>query len=152
MIGACVVSLPHRIRKASLTSLPFPQFIASSRQTFAFARDGALPASRFIYSINKYTGTPVNGVIFAGIVSWCLGLITLAGVQATTAIFSLAVCGQYVAYSIPIAARFLGENSFKPGPFSLGRWVSSWFSNVLWRLLIGMGCRVHRYHSSQFYG
>jgi len=102
MIGACV-------------------FIASSRQTFAFARDGALPLSKYIYRINSRTQTPVNGVIFAGIVAWLLGLITLAGPAATVAIFSLAVCGQYVAYLIPISARFLGQNTFKPGPFSLGK-------------------------------
>jgi hypothetical protein len=53
-----------------------------------------------------------------------LGLITFAGPAAAGAIFSLGVVGQYVANSIPIAARFLGGQKFKPGPFNLGMFVS----------------------------
>ena len=36
------------------------QLLASSRQTFAFSRDGALPFSKYMYRINSYTKTPVN--------------------------------------------------------------------------------------------
>ena len=43
-----------------------------------------------------------------------------------------------VAYAIPIAARFLGDNDFAPGPFNLG-----WFSmpcaaiSCLWMAFMG---------------
>ncbi len=43
------------------------------------------------------------------------------------------------AYAIPIAARFLGQNDFEPGPFNLG-----WFSvpcgviSILWMTFMGI--------------
>ncbi|TFY50909.1 hypothetical protein EVG20_g11261, partial [Dentipellis fragilis] len=40
--------------------------------------------------------------------------------NAISAIFSLGVVAQYTAYTIPIAARYLGKNDFKKGPFHLG--------------------------------
>ncbi|KAJ6529059.1 amino acid/polyamine transporter I [Mycena vulgaris] len=93
---------------------------SSSRQTFAFSRDGALPFSRFLYNINPVTRTPVRCVWFSATWAALLGLITFAGPAATGALFSLGVVGQYVANSIPITARFLGGQPFKKGPFNLG--------------------------------
>jgi amino acid transporter len=36
--------------------------LPSSRQAFAFARDGALPFSKFFYKVDHQTGTPVRTV------------------------------------------------------------------------------------------
>lgn len=74
--------------------------------------------------MNSYTKTPVNTVWFCCIISTLMGLLAFAGEQAIGAIFSLSVVGLYVAYSIPIAVRFIFENDYKPGPFDLGRGVS----------------------------
>ncbi|KAJ7700705.1 APC amino acid permease [Mycena rosella] len=93
---------------------------ASSRQTWAFARDGALPFSSFFHRINSTTGTPVNCVWMCAGSAILLGLLAFAGPTAINAIFSLAVACQYIAYSIPISARFLGGKEFKRGPFHLG--------------------------------
>ncbi|RPD60766.1 APC amino acid permease [Lentinus tigrinus ALCF2SS1-7] len=107
--------------------------LAASRQSFAFSRDGALPFSKWLYRMNGYTRTPVNTVWFTAIFSILLGLLAFAGDSAINAIFSMSITALYVAYSIPIAARFLGDNDFAPGPFSLG-----WFSmpcaviSILW--------------------
>jgi amino acid transporter len=73
--------------------------------------------------MNSYTGTPVNTVISDALLAMVLGLLAFAGPQATYAIFSVSIVGLYVAYAIPIAARYLGNNDFKPGPFSLGVFV-----------------------------
>ena len=73
--------------------------------------------------MNSYTGTPVNTVISDALLAIVLGLLAFAGPQAINAVFSISVVGLYVAYSIPIAARYLGSNDFKPGPFSLGAFV-----------------------------
>ena len=97
--------------------------IASSRQSFAFARDGALPGSKYLYRINKYTQTPVNCVWFSAILGYLIALLVFAGPAATGAIFSLGVSAQYVAYSIPISARFIFKNDFQPGALDLGRLV-----------------------------
>jgi len=94
--------------------------LAASRQTFAFSRDSALPFSTWLYRMNGYTKTPVNTVVFDGLIALLLGLLVFAGTQAINAIFGISIVGLYIAYAIPIAARFLGTNNFQPGPFSLG--------------------------------
>ncbi|KAJ6485427.1 APC amino acid permease [Mycena vitilis] len=86
----------------------------------SFSRDGALLCSRVFYNINPITGTPVRCVWFSVTCAALLGLTAFAGPAATTAIFALGVVGQYVANSVPIAARFLGGQPFKRGPFHLG--------------------------------
>jgi amino acid transporter len=94
--------------------------LAASRQSFAFARDGALPFSSILYRMNSFTGTPVNTVWFVAAISIILGLLAFAGAAAIDAIFAISVTALYIAYSIPIIARFIFTNDFKPGPFSLG--------------------------------
>ncbi|KAG5338114.1 hypothetical protein C0989_008247, partial [Termitomyces sp. Mn162] len=70
--------------------------------------------------MNNYTKTPVNTVIFDGMLSIALGCLVFAGEQAINAAFAISVVGSYIAYAIPISARFLGKNDFKPGAFTLG--------------------------------
>ncbi|PCH35537.1 APC amino acid permease [Wolfiporia cocos MD-104 SS10] len=96
--------------------------LASSRQVFAFARDGGLPLSRLLYRVNAHTQTPVNCAWFVAVIAILLGLLAFAGTHAISAVYSLGVCGQYIAYIIPIASRFAGGAQWRPGPFSLGRW------------------------------
>jgi hypothetical protein len=73
--------------------------------------------------MNPYTLTPVNTVWFDAILALALGLLVFAGPQAINAVFAISVTALYVAYAIPIAAKFMGQNDFKPGPFSLGIFV-----------------------------
>ncbi|KAI0321889.1 APC amino acid permease [Amylostereum chailletii] len=96
--------------------------LAASRQSFAFSRDGALPFSARLYRMNAHTGTPVNTVLFTAAGALVLGLLGFAGDQATGAIFALSIVGLYVAYSVPIAVRWVWrrENGWADGPFSLG--------------------------------
>jgi len=98
--------------------------LASSRQTFAFSRDGALPFSGWLYRMNSFTKTPVNTVWFSATGSIALGALVFAGTQAINAVFAISITALYVAYSIPIAARWIWrkENGWTPGPFSLGAW------------------------------
>ncbi|KAH9896733.1 APC amino acid permease [Cubamyces lactineus] len=95
--------------------------MVASRQLFAFARDRAAPFSRFIYRVNRRTGTPVNAVWCCAFVALLLGLLVFAGPATYSAIFGVALLGQYTAFSIPMAARFLGGKKWRPGPFTLGR-------------------------------
>ena len=99
--------------------------LASSRQCFAFSRDGALPFSSLLYRMNSFTKTPVNTVIFSGTLAILLGLLAFAGAEAINAVFAISVIASYVAYSIPIVCRFVFSNDFKPGPFNLGIFVSA---------------------------
>ncbi|ETW79955.1 amino acid transporter, partial [Heterobasidion irregulare TC 32-1] len=96
--------------------------LAASRQSFAFARDGALPFSSILYRMNGYTGTPVNTVGFVVALALLLGLLVFAGAQAINAVFAISVTALYIAYAIPIAARVVWrkQNGWTPGAFSLG--------------------------------
>ncbi|KAF8339826.1 amino acid transporter [Cantharellus anzutake] len=97
--------------------------LASSRQTFAFSRDGALPFSKYLYRVNSFTKTPVNTVWFSALGAALLGLLSFAGPAAIGAVFSASIIELYVAYSIPIICRFaFSANEFEPGPFHLGHW------------------------------
>ncbi|KAL1407932.1 polyamine transporter tpo5 [Vanrija albida] len=99
--------------------------LPSSRQAFAFARDGALPFSKFFYKVDERTGTPVRTVWLVVGCAMPLGLLGFADPvdqAAINAIFALNVMGLYVAYVIPIGCRVIwGENHFTPGPWYLGR-------------------------------
>ncbi|KAJ8594353.1 amino acid transporter [Rhizopogon salebrosus TDB-379] len=113
--------------------------LVGSRQTFAFARDGALPFSRNLYRINRYTNTPVNTVWFDAIVALVIGLLAFASTQAIEAVFTIAITASYISYITPISARFLFKNDFKPGPFNLGKLVSLFpvaATAVLWMLFM----------------
>lgn len=72
--------------------------LAASRQSFAFARDGALPFSGWLYRMNGYTKTPVNTVFFTCTCAILLGLLSFAGASAINAVFSLSITALYIAY------------------------------------------------------
>ncbi|KAH9856381.1 APC amino acid permease [Lenzites betulinus] len=113
--------------------------LAASRQSFAFSRDGALPFSNWLYRMNSYTKTPVNTVWFVAAFSILLGLLAFAGDSAINAIFSMSIVALYIAYAIPIAARYLGTNDFAPGPFTLGIFSAPCaLISVLWMLFMSV--------------
>ena len=95
---------------------------ANSRMVYAFARDGALPASDFWHRINKRTRTPTNAIWLAAVGAFLLGLPYLWNVTAYAAVTSIAVIGLYIAYVLPTLLRLQQGDSFKPGPWNLGRW------------------------------
>ncbi|KAG6828030.1 hypothetical protein H0H92_009567 [Tricholoma furcatifolium] len=76
-----------------------------------------------VQDIATYTKTPVNTVIFDGLLSILFGCLVFVGDQAINAIFAMSIVGNFIAYAIPIAARIFGENNYKPGPFNLGAFV-----------------------------
>ncbi|KAH7910463.1 amino acid/polyamine transporter I [Hygrophoropsis aurantiaca] len=98
------------------------QGVDASRVVFAFARDDALPRSRWWKQMNSYTQTPVNAVWFVMAGAAICGLLGFS----TAALSSLAgasVIGLYVSYAAPIFLRITsGRDKLVPGPFSLGRW------------------------------
>ena len=97
--------------------------VAASRQMWAFSRDGALPFSRYVRVINQRLGyIPFNAIWFCVFLAILLGLLTLIGSAAASAVFSLAVAGNNLAWGMPIFARVVwGQKKFRPGPFYTGR-------------------------------
>lgn len=95
---------------------------SNTRQIFAFARDGAMPGSRWWHSVSPRTRTPVKAVWLAAGCSFVL--ITPAWWSHTVfaAIVSVNVVGLYLAYGVPIYLRLRLGDEFQPGPWHLGRW------------------------------
>lgn len=90
--------------------------------TYAYARDGCFPFSRFWARVNKTTQTPVNAVWFNVLVGEVLLLLIFAGPVAVGALFSVGAIAAFVAFTIPIAIRvFVVGNRFRPGPWNLGK-------------------------------
>ncbi|KAF5316504.1 hypothetical protein D9619_006793 [Psilocybe cf. subviscida] len=98
------------------------QVVDASRVVFAFARDNALPGSRYWKRMNRYTQTPVNGVwLVIGVASVC-GVLSFSA-TALTSLAGSSVIGLYTSYAAPIFLRITsGRDKLVPGPFSLGRW------------------------------
>lgn len=96
--------------------------VAASRQMWAFSRDGALPFSSFFRPISKTFGyIPLRAVWGAVFVAIILGLLCLIASAAASALFSLAVAGNNLAWGLPIFARAVwGRDKFAPGPFYTG--------------------------------
>ena len=95
--------------------------VAASRVTYAYARDGCFPMSRFWRKVNTYTKTPVNAVWFNCTVGILLCLLIFAGETSILAIFSVGAIACFVAFTIPISLRvFFVGNRFRRGPWHLG--------------------------------
>ncbi|CAG8958572.1 hypothetical protein HYFRA_00009889 [Hymenoscyphus fraxineus] len=98
--------------------------LACSRMAYAFARDGALPFSRFFTLISPQTNTPLNAVWLT--VTFCSLLVSIAfsSTQTITAIFNITAPALDFSYALVILARNLYSDRipFIPGPYSLGKY------------------------------
>ncbi|PWY70213.1 amino acid transporter [Aspergillus heteromorphus CBS 117.55] len=99
--------------------------VAASRQSWAFSRDGALPFSSFFRHVSKRIRfQPVRMVCAVVVISIILGLLSLIDNAAASALFSLAVAGNDLAWLVPILCRLIwGKDRFRPGEFYTG-WLS----------------------------
>lgn len=94
-----------------------------SRQTFAFARDDALPFSKHLAHINRGTQIPVCSVLVSTVVTVLLSLINIGSTAAFNAVASVMIAALFTTYILPIAAIL--RTRFQPGGippsrFSLG--------------------------------
>ncbi|KIW01233.1 uncharacterized protein PV09_07276 [Verruconis gallopava] len=101
---------------------------STSRQTFAFARDGGLPFGKWLSKVSKghNSTVPRNAVIFSCLCTCLLSLINIGSTVAFNAIISLQLMALMATYSISIGcvlwARTFGEKRLPPAQWSLGRW------------------------------
>ncbi len=107
---------------------------STSRMTFAFSRDGAIPGSR-LWSKLTARRVPANAVMLCVAVSILITLPALVQVDingsptpvAFYAVVSVAVIGLYLAFAIPIWLRWRMGDSFEPGSWTNGskyRWMN----------------------------
>ena len=102
---------------------------STSRMMFAFARDGGLPASRFLSHIDTKYRTPTyaiwTGAVLAfvtsltGIIGNALGL---QGVDIFLVLATGCAVFLYISYAVPVLAGFFAEGKTwkEKGPFNLG--------------------------------
>lgn len=96
--------------------------IAASRVTFAYARDGCFPLSKYWAHVNPHTRTPVNAV-WANTTLGCIMLLLIFGGSITIgALFSVGAIAAEIAFCTPIFIRvFFTGKKFRPGPWNLGK-------------------------------
>jgi amino acid transporter len=96
--------------------------IAASRVTFAYARDGCFPLSKYWAHVNTKTRTPVNAVWANTVIGILMLLLIFGGSVSIGALFSVGAIAAQVAFTTPILIRvFFVGNRFRPGPWNLGK-------------------------------
>lgn len=111
---------------------------STSRMTYAFSRDGAVPGSRYWAKLSK-SQVPANAVMLAAVVAVLITLPALVEVNIGTeeapiivptafyAVVSVAVIGLFLSFLVPIFLRWRAGSSFKQGPWNLGnkwKWMA----------------------------
>jgi amino acid permease (GABA permease) len=95
---------------------------AASRCTYAFARDGAIPGSRFWKKVDARLDVPIGGIVLSTVVDCLLGLIYFGSSAAFNSFTGVATICLSISYSIPIFVSLLrGRELVKDSSFSLGR-------------------------------
>ncbi|KAN0095828.1 Amino acid/polyamine transporter I [Hyaloscypha variabilis] len=93
--------------------------VATSRCTWAFARDDAIPGAKLFAVVNKKLAVPVWALVLTTVVQMLLGLINLGSSSAFTAFVSVGVIALAVSYAIPIAISLLWNKRYE---VSQARW------------------------------
>lgn len=94
---------------------------ASSRCTWAFARDGAIPASHLWKKVNTKLDVPLNAMMLSMVVQIILGVIYFGSSAAFNAFSGVGVICLTTSYAAPIAVSLAGgRRAVKEGNFYLG--------------------------------
>lgn len=94
--------------------------LSTSRMVFAFARDGGLPASKALSTVEPRQGAPVAAIWSAAVAA----IAITAYAEAFAVLATACAVFLYVSYVMPIAAGLLAEGGKwqRKGPFHLGGW------------------------------
>ncbi|KAG1464281.1 hypothetical protein G6F46_000895 [Rhizopus delemar] len=96
--------------------------VGSSRQTYAFARDGAMPFSKWLTKLTA-SKVPANAVWFNIIFSAILGILYIFSDVAFETIVSINTISANISYFIPIWLRItMARKRFGKGPYNMGRY------------------------------
>ncbi|KAL2751997.1 hypothetical protein ACRALDRAFT_2114432 [Sodiomyces alcalophilus JCM 7366] len=103
---------------------------AASRCTWAFARDGAIPGSKWWKQVHPTLDLPLNAMMLSMVVQILLGLIWFGSEAAFNAFSGVGVISLTASYATPIAiSLFTGRKDVKNAPFNLGAFGV--FANVM---------------------
>ncbi|KAL3496398.1 amino acid/polyamine transporter I [Aspergillus germanicus] len=95
---------------------------ATSRCTWAFARDGAIPGSQWWRTVNKKLDVPLNAMMLGMVVELLFGLIYFGSTAAYNAFSGVGVILLTLSYACPIAVSLIlrGREDIRHGSFDLG--------------------------------
>ncbi|KAF2194562.1 amino acid transporter [Zopfia rhizophila CBS 207.26] len=94
---------------------------ASSRCTWAFARDGAIPGSKWWKTVNEKLDVPLNAMMLSMVVQILLGVIYFGSTAAFNAFSGVGVICLTMSYACPIAISLIGgRKHIAAGNFNLG--------------------------------
>lgn len=111
---------------------------AASRCVWAFARDGAIPGSKWWVTVNKKLDVPLNAMMLSMVVQIVLGLINFGSAVAFNAFSGVGVICLTASYATPIAINMLTRRAkVADAPFRLGKF--GYFANFV---AVGM-CSSH---------
>ncbi|KAK4183888.1 amino acid/polyamine transporter I [Podospora australis] len=103
---------------------------AASRCTWAFARDGAIPGSKWWKKVNTNLDVPVNAMMLSMVLQIVLGAIYFGSSTAFNAFSGVGVIALTLSYAMPIAVSMIeGRQQVKGAKFSLGKF--GWFCNII---------------------
>lgn len=104
---------------------------ATSRCTWAFARDGAIPGSGWWKKVDKHFGIPLNAMALGMVTEIILGCIYFGSSTAFNAFSGVGVIFLTLSYASPVAvSMFLRQRrEVEQGSFNLG--PLGWFCNVV---------------------
>lgn len=95
---------------------------AASRCTYAFARDGAIPGSRYWSKVDKRLDVPLGGIFLSTFVDCMLGLIYFGSTAAFNSFTGVATICLSTSYGLPILISLVrGRKLVKNSSFSLGK-------------------------------
>ncbi|OKL59910.1 hypothetical protein UA08_04916 [Talaromyces atroroseus] len=94
-----------------------------SRLTWAFARDGGLPFSKFFAHIDRRFHVPFRSVGLVCFVVLLLSLINIGSSTALNAILALSTCSLYISYLIPIFLLVIQRLNKTSPPIRWGPWT-----------------------------
>lgn len=99
-----------------------PQFVASGRIAWAFARDGGLPYSNYFSHVDTRMKFPARATLLALAFIGLYGLLYLASSTAFNSILTSAVLFSNMTLAIPQTLLLLvGREALPERPFNLGR-------------------------------
>ncbi|KAL5121504.1 hypothetical protein ACEQ8H_000576 [Pleosporales sp. CAS-2024a] len=110
---------------------------AASRCTYAFARDGAVPGSRFWAKVDKRYNIPLGALMLSTVVDCLLGLIFFGSSAAFNSFTGVATICLSASYGMPILISVLrGRQAVKHSSYSLGKFgYAINVAMILWILL-----------------
>ncbi|KAJ5766208.1 Amino acid/polyamine transporter I [Penicillium nucicola] len=111
---------------------------ATSRCTWAFARDGAIPGSKWLKIVNNRLDIPLNAMMLGMIMEILLGLVYFGSSAAFSAFSGVGIILLTLSYACPVAVSLIirRRRDIKHGSFHLGHLGT--FCNIVtvaWTLL-----------------